>query len=170
MFACLHGKVLHPVGRAVARLPRNGARRITFLLYPLAMAHRHEGETAPEIPLASMVKGVLTSLYTRPGYCVPFSVWVPAVPPERGLPGGKNGTAVPGGHHCCQHVHAGLDGAADSSVHAIRPPQLAASFVTDPFLHHSSILWGFLHRRPKAKGRFLRTVQTSSINPIRPYS
>jgi hypothetical protein len=27
-----------------------------------------------QIPLASMVKGVLTSLYTRPGYCVPFSV------------------------------------------------------------------------------------------------
>jgi hypothetical protein len=34
----------------------------------------NEGETAPEIPLASMVKGVLTSLYTGPGYCVPFSV------------------------------------------------------------------------------------------------
>jgi len=38
--------------------------------------------------------------------------------------GGKNGSAVPG-HHCYQHVHAGRDG-ADSSVHAIRPPQLAA--------------------------------------------
>ena len=38
--------------------------------------------------------------------------------------GGRNGTAVPG-HHCYQHVHAGRDG-ADSSVHAIRPRQLAA--------------------------------------------
>ena len=42
----------------------------------------------PEIPLASMVKVVLSSLYTGPGYCVPFSVRAaPApVPPERGLP------------------------------------------------------------------------------------
>ena len=31
-------------------------------------------EQAPEIPLASMVKMVLTSLYTRLGYCVLFSV------------------------------------------------------------------------------------------------
>lgn len=77
---------------------------------------------APEISLASMVEGVLTSLYTRPAYR--------SQPPGAGIAlkdGGKNGTAVPG-HHCYQHVHAGRDG-ADSSVHAIRPPQLAASSI-----------------------------------------
>jgi hypothetical protein len=44
----------------------------------------------------------------------------------------------PNAGFCYQHVHAGHEG-ADSSVHAIRPPQLAASFVTDPFPHSSIV-------------------------------
>ena len=55
----------------------------------------------------------------------------------RRLPDGSRRNR-PNASFCYQHVHAGHDG-ANSSVHAIRPPQLAASFVTDPFLH-SSIL------------------------------
>ena len=55
----------------------------------------------------------------------------------RRLPDGSR-RSRPNAGFCYQHVHAGHDG-ADSSAHAIRPLQLAASIVTDRFLH-SSIL------------------------------
>jgi len=79
----------------------------------------------PQIPLASMVKMVLTSLYPRTGVLrAVLSAGLVGLGPAPGFPGagfalkdgGKNGSA---GHHFCRHLHAGLDGAAASSVHAI---------------------------------------------------
>ena len=73
----------------VERLPRGAVHRLSFRRSgqdaPLERdqnPHVIPGQEVPlfrakrlrKIPLASMAKRVLTSLYPGPGYCVPFSV------------------------------------------------------------------------------------------------